>query len=310
MRICSILFLLLFTATSFASGIKFTGDVRVQHEVIDNAAIANDVTRQNIRARIYADTSISDTTTVGVGLATGTTDARTTDQALGSTFDSKGIYLDTAYIKTALADVDLTLGKFFNPLKKESELFWDDSIRPEGVAYGYDIGNFTLGGGYFVTEDKVTSDPAFIVGQLSYGANSFRLATSYTTTKDVATKETYVNVNGGYAKKLGGVSLFLFGEYNLNTEASTDDTAWLAGVGTYVKGVGVKYSYREVEANGVNGLLTDADFGNGTDAKGSEITLSYDFRGLDFGGTYLFLDNGINNGTDFDKFQLDVTVGF
>jgi hypothetical protein len=310
MRIFTILFVLLFSATIYASDLNFTGDVRLRHEVIDDSTNTNQSTRQRVRARLNAEATVSDTTTVGLGLATGSADRRSTNQTLSGNFSSKSINLDTAYIKTELLGGDLTLGKFKNPLTNVSELFWDNDVRPEGVTFATNYKNFVIKTGYLVLEDTAVDDPALIVGQLGYSGNHFILTGSYTTTKN-ATRNSYVNVNGALKSgSLFGLELNLIGDYVVNTEASTDDTAWLVGVGTTFKGLGIQYAYREVEANSVNALLTDSDFGNGVDVKGSEFNLCYAYNDVKVGATYFLLDNGLTNGTDYDRLQLDLTVKF
>ena len=309
MKRFSILFVLLVSllATGFASDLNFTGDVRVRHEVIDDSTTTQN-TRQRVRARLYAETQVSDETTVGLGLVTGSADRRSTNQTLGGTFTSKGVNLDTAFIETKVLGADVLLGKFKNPLVTQSELFWDSDVRPEGVAVTYPWKSLTLGGAYLVTEDNATNDGALALGQVSYSNELFEASASYTASVNLATKGRYIGVNGAWSKPVLGLTPFV--EYVTNTEATTDDTAWLVGVKTSFKGVGVKYAYRNVEANAVNALLTDSDFGNGVDAKGSELNLSYQFKQAKLGVTYFDLTNGLTTGTDYDRLQVDLAVKF
>jgi len=309
MRSFSVMFMLLIlSATSYASEINLSGDVRARHEVVDDSTAAQ-ATRQRVRARLYAETQVSDKTLVGLGIATGTANSRSTNQTVGGNFSSKSINLDTAFIQTELLGSQVTVGKFKNTLQTQSELFWDSDVRPEGVSMTSELKGFQLTSAYLVLDDSANNDPSLIVGQLGYGGENFELNGSYSTTQGVATKESYVNVNGALlcGSKFKSV---LFGEYNVNVETGTDDQAWLAGFGASYKGVSLKYAYREVEANGVNALLTDSDFGNGVDVKGSEVNLAYTYDKVKVGATYFVLDNGINNGTDYDTLQVDLAVSF
>jgi hypothetical protein len=295
----------------FASDVSITGDVRVRHQVTDDSATTNQATGQQVRARLNAVATLSGNTSVGVGLATGSTNARSTNQALGGTFSSKSINLDTAYIKTQVLGSDVTLGKFANPFVTESELFWDNDIRTEGVVVGSTVGPFTLSSGYLLLQDNANNDPTLLVGQLGLDTAYVTLAGSYTTTKDVAVKETYINLNGHVYGSIFGLDITSFGEYNTNTEATSDDTAWLVGVRTSYKGVALGYAYREVQANAVNALLTDSDFGNGADTKGSEVNVSCLLNNdVKLGVTYFDLTNGLTNGTDYDRLQVDLSVKF
>ena len=305
----SVMFMLLITmfATSgFTSEINLSGDVRVRHEVVDDSTATNHTTRQRLRARLNATTQVSDSTSVGIGLASGGANARSTNQTLGGTFTSKGIMLDTAYIKTKVKGLDVLAGKFKNPLTTLSELNWDSDIRPEGVAIGTGYKRFSLKGAYFVIDDNAVDDPSLVVGQLGYQGKKFVLTSSYTTMQKVAGDNSYVNVNTAFSVW----KLRAFGEYNVNLDTGTDDTAWIAGLGADLGKLNVKYTYRHVEANGVSALLTDSDFGQGTDTKGSEINASYKLDDVKFGVTYFILQNGVTNGTHYDRLMVDASVKF
>jgi hypothetical protein len=306
MRSLSIFFVLLLSATGYASDVNISGDVRVRHEVIDDSTAGSHTTRQRLRARVNATAQVSDSTSVGIGLASGGANARSTNQTAGGTFTSKGVMLDTAYIKTKAKGLDFTMGKFKNPLTTLSELNWDNDIRPEGVAIETGYKKFSLKTAYFILDDTAVNDPSLVVGQLGYQGKKFVLTGSYTATQKMATDEAYANVNCAF----NVWKLRAFGEYNVNLETSTDDTAWIAGVGADLGKLKVKYTYREVEANGVNSLLTDSDFGNGVDTKGSEVNVSYKYDVVKLGVTYFALQNGVKNGTHYDRLMVDASVAF
>jgi len=306
-----ILFMLLFTATIIAGPIKpdLSGDVRLRHEVIDDATAANHVTRQRVRARLNASANVAQDTVVGIGLATGPVDRRSTNQTLGGTFTPKTISLDTAYISTKVLSTDLTAGKFKNPLVRQSELFWDDDIRPEGATLSYTLKSITLRGAYLVVTDTAVNDEGMAVGELSYAHEMFDVAGSFTETLNAPIRARYAGVNGAVKP----IKYFTpFGEYIVNLDATNNnDTAWLVGVRSKIKGLTLSYAYRDVEANAVNAMLTDSDFGNGVSAKGSEVNASYCFKNkVDVGVTYFDLKNGLAASTDYDRFQLDMGVKF
>jgi hypothetical protein len=137
---------------SAVSGLKVSGDLRVRYEDRDQdvgmprtAGKDDDSTedrgRFRTRARIGLDwASSSEQWQVGMGLASGGSDGRSTNDTWGETdiFETGDIRLDYAYGKFnwTLRDtypVSLTLGQMKNPYVT-TFINWDDDLRPAGLA--------------------------------------------------------------------------------------------------------------------------------------------------------------------------------
>jgi hypothetical protein len=123
-------------AGNWWENIKFKGDFRYRHEMIDKEG--KDVrTRHRLRARFGLQAYVSDATSVRIQLATGSDDPVSTNQTLSDASTSKNIVLDMAYFETKPAfasGLSVKGGKFGNPFFKpgKSELIWDSDYNPEG----------------------------------------------------------------------------------------------------------------------------------------------------------------------------------
>ncbi len=153
---------------------KFKGDVRARYQTEDTAYDGKpDRNRERIRLRLGVESEINDQWTAGFGLASGSSDPRSTNQTLDNTFSSKDIRLDYAYAKYSPAKwTSLWLGKFKNPIWGTKDLLWDTDITPEGAAltFNYEASKNlevfgTLGG--FVLEEfsNKANDPYMIAVQ-------------------------------------------------------------------------------------------------------------------------------------------------
>jgi len=69
-----------------------------------------------------------------VGIATGGSDPRSTNQTMSDTFSSPDLRIDYAYAEYKPLDwLKATGGKFKNPFWRPKDLLWDSDIRPEGL---------------------------------------------------------------------------------------------------------------------------------------------------------------------------------
>jgi hypothetical protein len=161
--------------TDWASKVAVTGDMRYRYEAIadDSATNAAGVTaadryRDRIRARLAVTAKATDTITLGIGLTTTEAqDPRSGNQSLGGVFSKKPIELDLAYFDWKFASWgDLIGGKMKQPFVKGAQnLFWDNDITPEGMAFTFSRGiwfgsvyNFWLNE-ISGAENTQTSDP-------------------------------------------------------------------------------------------------------------------------------------------------------
>jgi Putative porin len=136
--------------TDWASKVTVTGDLRYRYEAIadDTATNAAGVTnadryRDRIRARLAVTAKATDNLTVGIGLTTTEgQDPRSGNQSLTGTFSKKPVELDLAYFDWKFASWgDLIGGKMKQPFVKGAQnLFWDNDITPEGLAFQFSSG--------------------------------------------------------------------------------------------------------------------------------------------------------------------------
>ncbi|HEX4969618.1 MAG TPA: putative porin [Steroidobacteraceae bacterium] len=183
----------------WAGKVALTGDVRYRYEAISDDTLNSsgaistaDRYRDRIRARIAATAKATDTLTVGIGLTTAEAqDPRSGNQSLGGVFSKKPIELDLAYFDWKFASWgDLVGGKMKQPLVKSAQnLFFDNDITPEGLAFQFNSGiwfgsvyNFWLNE-VSGSETARTSDPmmhgAQVGVKMPVGAGSFTAALHY-----------------------------------------------------------------------------------------------------------------------------------
>jgi len=186
--------------TDWASKVAVTGDLRYRYEAISddtlNAAVngvtAADRYRDRVRARLAVTAKATDTITVGLGLTTAEgQDPRSGNQSLSGVFSKKPIELDLAYFDWKFASWGNALGgKMKWPFVKGAQnLFWDNDITPEGVAFTFSRGIW-FGSAYNFwlneisgNENTRTSDPmmhgAQIGARLPVGGSTLTLAVHY-----------------------------------------------------------------------------------------------------------------------------------
>jgi hypothetical protein len=182
----------------WAGKVVLTGDIRYRYEAIsDDTANSSGVTtadryRDRIRARIAATAKPTDNLTVGIGLTTTEAqDPRSGNQSLGGVFSKKPIELDLAYFDWKFASWgNMVGGKMKQPFIKGSQnLFWDNDITPEGLAFQFNSGIF-FGSVYNFWLNEIsgaetgnTSDPMMHGAQfgvkMPVGAGTFTAALHY-----------------------------------------------------------------------------------------------------------------------------------
>lgn len=119
--------------------------------------------------------------------------------------------------------------------------------------------------------------------------------------------------------KLGfnaGLPVEFAGNYVANQDADEDDTGYMLGLklGKLKKKGSLEfgYSYRELEANAVVGAFADSDAWNGgTDGKSHKFNLGYQLAdSLSAGVTYFISEKGLDDGTDYNRIQIDLVTKF
>jgi hypothetical protein len=157
-------------------------DFRYRHEVSQQEG-EKARQRDRIRARISLHGKVTDYTTVGIRLATGSDNPLSSNQTLGDDFSTKQIGIDLAYLERkhrSLPGFTLTAGKFRNPLFRagRTELIWDSDLNPEGVTLKIDIhgdrsGLSLIGAGLWV-EERASEPNSYIFAGQAIGHYNFR----------------------------------------------------------------------------------------------------------------------------------------
>ena len=161
-------------------GLELSGDLRVRYELrnLDDPNGPTD-NRDRFRHRVRLGGVWKNKTEnweVGAGLATGGSDATSTNQTWGETsdFETGDIRLDYAYAKHKISDFAFTLGQQKNPLLG-SWVIWDGDVRPTGLTaqYAHSLGLFATAGAYNVryyinSNGKGANTAMLYAGQLGY----------------------------------------------------------------------------------------------------------------------------------------------
>ncbi len=115
---------------------EIKGDVRVRYQSQDtdnDGRVSRD--RGRIRARLGVISKPDDKWEGAIGLATGGSDPRSTNQTLENTFQTPDIRLDYAYAKYSPNKIiSIMAGKIANPIWGTKDLLWDTDIYPDGIA--------------------------------------------------------------------------------------------------------------------------------------------------------------------------------
>lgn len=292
---------------------KFSGDARLRYEMEDKDPA--DRHRGRIRLRYGFETKPNENTEIGVRVATGSSDQKSTNQTLEDVFSSKNIWLDKAYIKYSFnKNISVVGGKFSNPFVN-TDLVWDGDITPEGIALQtkFPVGVFINGGFFPLQEDGGWESDPYMTGiQVGYSgkiaSRDFKIAVAYYMTEGLegrtptsvagagSTGGTHNTLAAGnyiaeykpidfvlefYPFEIQGIPVKLYADYVQNTESEFDeDTGYEIG---FTVGKAKKkgtwefdYNYRDIEKDCVPEFLNDSDFnGGGTGSKGHKFGVKY-----------------------------------
>lgn len=171
----------------WASRIRFGGDFRFRHENVDNAALADDRTRETIRARFGAAIKVADSIDGEIAFASGGNDPRGGSSTLGAASSRKEIGLDLAYITwRPLKSIAFTAGKMRQPFMRPGmSAFIDNEIRPEGVAVSYKGAGGVFGSAFrFWLEERAVNADSMLSGvqtgwESALGDLKIKFAASY-----------------------------------------------------------------------------------------------------------------------------------
>ncbi len=189
--ILALTFLLFFTSFShlFAKvevgkkkKLELYGDMRFRVELDRNSTKSDGSERDNrdrlrFRFRFGFDYKHSDHFSFGGRLRSGSlASSQSPHVTLGNELTPKTIHIDKAYINAKWNSGFIWAGKNSFPFWKQNEMFWDDDVTPEGLAFSQ---SFKLGksgiaanGGYFILDNSTSNtfgDQARLLGaQLAF----------------------------------------------------------------------------------------------------------------------------------------------
>eukprot|EP01047_Picozoa_sp_COSAG01_P002074 COSAG01_NODE_52_length_31456_cov_125.226648_32_plen_348_part_00 len=323
----------LFATQSSLLDLKFTGDLRLRYQSEDKA---DSISRQRyrIRFRLGGRHLINPYTNLFFGLATGSSDPRSTNETLDNSFESSDIRLDYAFVKHEFcSNYSFLGGKIKNPLWRPSDLLWDSDIRPEGMAIHFSSVNamkpYKLIAAYFVLdENKKSHDDPFVFAFQSIINHDFtaliksRFALSYYHSKhlkdSVLSGKSFSNDFSAFVLSFTSdfERIYPYAEYVLNTKLGQNNMGYITGLKFGDKKVNQNgkwqcaFSYRYLEKNAWLATLPDSDaYGGDTNIKGLELLFAYGLSkttkiGIDFYQT------DVISGTKNKENLLQVDLGY
>jgi hypothetical protein len=150
---------------------EFKGDLRLRYQYDHLSEVQTSTQRHRARGRLRFgfETALNDRVSVGIRMASGQTDNRSTNQTLGDFFVTKDIRLDMAYAAwQATEEVGLVLGKYRNAFLVVDDLIWDGDINFEGASALWKrppaggIGGLANAGFLVLKEEKSSSEDQYV----------------------------------------------------------------------------------------------------------------------------------------------------
>ncbi len=286
----------------WAKNTEVKGDIRLRYQ-LDKVEGKADRSRGRIRARVGFESKVNDTVKIGIGLASGSADSRSTNQTFQDAFSSKGIKLDFAYVEVALAEsATLFGGKFASKevLWHPSDLLWDSDITVEGGGGVLTLGPAFLNLASFVLqENKAGADPALyavqpgvktkignltLQGAVAYYAFSNLKGAGFLPNSASTNSDSVGDGTGTLIYEYDAIvpnievsmddlgplpHAAVFGEYVNNSDPSSENTGYLFGFKVGDKKVKeakqwqFKYLFRSLEKDAWPDFLSDSDFAGG-----------------------------------------------
>ena len=289
-----------------------SGDLRLRYEYEKTTGkVARN--RAIYRYRISFDNKVTDWAKVGLRLASGGSDPRSTNQTFNDTFSSKPVNIDLAFAELKFFDaLKIYGGKIPNPIFSPWDLLWDTDINPEGASFVVDFSPFYGNVSFWILDEYKDSslDPYMVPLQIGVAPKfgDFFLkaaATGYffgnvkgnkldfsagtnSTDADGNLIYYYNSVAGaleaGVYDLMPGIGverLALFGEMVYNPDP--DEIGWMAGLKIGAKKMPERfgqwefiYNYRYLERDAWLDTFPDSNAFNGaTNVKGHEFIFRF-----------------------------------
>ncbi len=299
--------------------LKIKADMRLRYEYRDRERDGQpDDSKSRFRTRLRLGgvwQNKAENWEVGVGLATGGSDATSTNATWSGNkvFETTDIRVDYAYAKHKFGDFSVTGGQHKNPYKT-SWLLWDSDVRPTGVTlhYGAKTGPFVTAGGYAVLYDAVNDGNTanMYAGQAGWNGKVGNVKLTVAGGMQVwnslvskaygpaGNKDYDYNVGDLYTKAsipVGNVKLTAVAQVwnNFGADGNVgegvlggtldpedENLGWFLGVEAKTGNLKLRANYMQVGADSLFGDVTDSDFGSGissTDIEGFELEAIYGF---------------------------------
>lgn len=172
--------------SNWVKAIKFKGDLRLRYQLDQNNG-QDDRSRGRVRGRLGMKVKVTEDVKVGIGIASGPNNARTTNQTFENSFDTPNLRYDYLFAEyEASENATVYAGKFARSLVlwHPSDLLWDGDIRTEGAGVTLTAGPlFFNAAGFILDENKSASDPTMGAiqsgGKIRFGDVSIKGAVSY-----------------------------------------------------------------------------------------------------------------------------------
>ncbi|MCA9408524.1 MAG: putative porin, partial [Candidatus Omnitrophica bacterium] len=157
----------------WVQNMKLKGDLRIRHQYERRKNDTEPRNRGRVRYRLQVQSQVTDQVKVVAGLASGSSDPRSTNQTFQNTFDTPDIRLDLAYAEyTPNSNVSIAVGKHERKpyLWAPTDMLWDGDINPEGGSahiqkelFGDMIGFLNTGVWILDDNDQVDEPDPFLV---------------------------------------------------------------------------------------------------------------------------------------------------
>ncbi len=238
----------------WAEKIQFKGDLRLRRqyqEADPENGEKQSRERYRYRLRLGAEGEVTDEVKVGLGFASGSDDARSTNETLDDGFSTKDIRLDYAYAEWMPADwVSVVGGKFKRKgyLWAPSDLLWDGDINPEGVSVHLhtdnSLGSTYANAGHWLLEEysSVSDDPTLTYAQVGHkfkSGNIFGNVAGTYYSFDGLEGEPAIVGSGGNNTISSGVYMYDYDSIGLSAELGLEDVFMpgkiFAVFGDYIK---------------------------------------------------------------------------
>lgn len=318
--------------------VKWKGEFRARYEYERQprpVTVAR--SRELIRARLGMDARPLEEVQIRFQLSTGSGSPISRNAALGDGFITKSVQFEHAYAiynPNAVKELQLWLGKMDLPfvVPIDSQLIWDNEVRPEGVAFIADkkneLARLRVTAGHFLVKERPSStdcylgvvqalvsiSPKSVFDSVNFGAswypyNNINAQAAFDT---AGTGAGNTIVGGNYVETYKLVELFVEPTVSLGSVPVSvayqmvknyavrngKGSGWLAGIKVGKnKEAGdwmTAASWRRLEKDSVVGAFTESDFaGGGADVEGLDYQLGYTINSvLQVKGSYR---NGFRN---------------